>query len=104
MTFAEIRELEPAIAELERRIEAHAREYRSAERYCANQWWYGCSDRDLYGSFRRGGFEFGGFEREMKALVGRSAAKPDLRTSKAYVAAYAHLYGLLPDCRNCGCP
>jgi hypothetical protein len=93
MPFAEIRKIEPALAELERRIKAHARKHRGAERYCANRWWYGYWDPD-----RRGGFR-----REMKALVGWSAANPELRTSKAHDAAYEHLYRLLPNCRNCGC-
>ena len=39
----------------------------------------------------------------MSGLVGWQSKHPVLRTMAAYSTMYHHLYGMLPDCRNCSC-
>jgi hypothetical protein len=60
--------------------------------FCANSVWFGYGDVDK--SFRN----------RLDDLAGWWARNPRLRTSGCYDRAYDHLYGLLPDCRECLCP
>jgi hypothetical protein len=61
--------------------------------YCANAVWLGYAGRG------------GGYRNWMTSLVGWGSKHPDLvmRSADAYDLAYHVLYGLLPDCRECGC-
>lgn len=44
-----------------------------------------------------------GSREERRAPAGDNSWEEFLRTSEAYSIAYKHLYGLLPDCRDCLC-
>ena len=93
LTWAALVEREPALGQLEREMRAFRRTPLGDD-FCANARWYG------YGRFRGMGYK-----PRLVALVGMCARSddPDLRTSDAYDTAYRRLYGLLPDCRDCGC-
>ena len=115
--FAELVQLEPALASLRER--ASLIDDQSKHSYCANAAWYG----------RRGS---PGLKRDLKALVGWSRGRRSepikaggvslgdilerwrregplpvregpLFTSAAYDCAYRVIYDSLPECRNCGC-
>jgi len=107
ITWDELVEAEPKLAELETEILAIAeldrlaRESGQAVRagsavliapdcFCANSTFFGDA-----------GWE--GFDRRLDRLVGWDARNKALRTVEAYDTAFWHLYDLLPDCRNCGC-
>ena len=92
LTWEELVERQPWLAELERMVLAVDG---SDPRFCANEAWFG------YGAHRGHGIK-----PRMERLVGWLADAPDptLRTSAAYDAAYRALYRLLPDCAGCGCP
>ena len=113
MSFDDLVQLEPRLAELEARIKAHAKANHRKDRYCANAHWLHIPD------FRRGRKRSivepsdsklsvwenpdWGFKRQLSALVGFDAQKKALRSSEAYDIAYEHLYELLPSCRHCSC-
>jgi len=90
MTFADLVKIEPALADLEKRIRALSLAQEGKRgRFCANEVWYGWGTA--------------GFKAGMTALVGFAAAKPALQTMEAYDTAYRHLQTLLPNCRRCAC-
>ena len=87
ITFEELCELEPGLLLLAE----EARQYKddpSRPWFCANEAWY-----------------INGLKRWLIQLVGWDSKHPDpaVHTEAAYEAAYGAIYGLLPNCRNCGC-
>jgi hypothetical protein len=85
ITFADLCRQEQRLAELEREVRGVTDI--GGESFCANDQWY----------------LPGGFKSRLCRLVGWHAEKPELRTCTAYDVASDHLYGLLPDCRECAC-
>jgi hypothetical protein len=91
MTFEELAELEPGLAELLREAEAVRELLPAGARFCANAYWYG------YKGHR-------GMKKRLVELVGWLAPEdgpPELRTMSAYDTAYETIYEALPDCHGC---
>jgi hypothetical protein len=86
LTFNELCVLEPRL----RQLETDARAYAKAER---KRWRYRCGNRPWYSLTKP----------RLVWLVGklRPNQHPVLSTSLAYDTAYSHLYGLMPECREC---
>lgn len=59
--------------------------------FCPNRVWYGYSNPRTYG-----------LKGDLKHLVGWSGSTA-FRDEESYRVLYEYAYGLLPDCRNCGC-
>lgn len=93
MTWDELVRLEPRLLDLEREVRA-IRDDKRKPSFCANAVWLGYGIPGL-----------AGLKLKMTRLVGWEARgkAEGLHTERAYDVAYSHLYGLLPDCRNCGC-
>jgi hypothetical protein len=89
LTWRRIARIEPRLAEAERLIKMI--QDPGGDSFCANDIWYG--ERDYRFSFKK----------RVNAYTGWFAERPELRSDAAYDMAYEHLYGLLPDCRNCLC-
>jgi hypothetical protein len=99
--WAELIELEPRLLELENEV----RSIRDLSRMtldmnpeatvCANFHWYGNANVPMDETLKG----------RVSALVGwgRENLHVILSTPEAYDCATDRLYGLLPDCRNCGC-
>jgi hypothetical protein len=99
LTWEKLCELEPGLKSLERRVLALAKQGRRRN-FCANAAWFGYGNFYCYDSPRQ----------RLPQLVGwfrpKNTGDPDgtsIRSSEAYDVAYQHLYGLLPNCRRCGC-
>jgi hypothetical protein len=90
LTWANLKRVEPRLEVLEREIKAVV-DKDGTPYFCANEIWYGYEDPKQ------------GFKERLCRLVGWEAHNPRLRTTGAYDLAYDYLYGLLPDCRDCGC-
>jgi hypothetical protein len=82
--------IEPKLAMLAVRTTQIAHETYRDRSFCANTHWHGLVGQPS-------------LKAEMRSLVGHFAAQPELRTSQHYDVACEYLYGLLPDCRQCGC-
>ena len=90
LDFAALAELEPRLAELEARARSIQDDGR-ASFFCSNYLWL-----PLQGDLKRViGVDRRGAPDEAKQGL--------LWQSRAFEAAYRHLSGLLPKCRNCGC-
>jgi hypothetical protein len=83
--FTRLVEIEPRLGDL-LRVARNGRGKRDA-RFCANELW--CKP--------------GGLKNRMHELVGWTAEKKELQTSRAYEVAYRVVYGAIPACDGCGC-
>jgi hypothetical protein len=88
MTFGELRDQDPRLAELEQSIRTFAARSKPGELFGANGPWYRLFKQKL--------IDLVGFE--------RTDLPEDhvLRSPEAYAIALHHLYNLLPDCHHEG--